>query len=260
MKRTPLLVALPTALAGVLTLPLSESQSLAAYVVAGELQTEQGNPSDWDPTGSTLILSPIGGGLFSVSAHNLVQGQAYDFKVVDDQGAAPAEWGNPEITPNQLTVWGDADGSIEITVDTNVINNIGQFATWINGDNGPLQVVGDFMNEAGGAADWNPANPAFLMTPHGNGYYTYNAVISTPGIYQFKASFGMGWDDQVGTEGFNNNAITKGFDILAPNQAIVMYVDLANRQLGVIPVPEPSTLLLGAAMVFFGLTARHSTF
>lgn len=253
MKRTTFLAALSAVLALSSTAPLVH----AAYVIAGELQTEQGDASDWDPTGSSLIMSDIGGGLFSVSAHNLVLGQAYDFKVVDDEGAPPAEWGNPEITPNQLTVWGDADGSIEITVDTNVINNIGQFATWINFDNGPLQVVGDFMDEAGGAGDWNPADPAFLMTPQGNGYYTYNAVISTPGIYQFKASFGMGWDDQVGTEGFNNNAITKGFDILVPNQAIVMYVDLANRQLGVINVPEPSTLLLGGVSAIVALSPRR---
>ena len=218
--------------------------SYGAYTVAGELQTEQGDPADWDPTNSSLIMSDIGGGIHQVTANNLVFNTPYDFKVVDDEGTGPANWGDPEITPNQLTVWGDADGSVDITVDTNVVNNIGQFATWINFDDGPLQVVGDFMDEAGGAGDWNPADPAFMMTPQGNGYYTFNAVISTPGIYQFKASFGNGWDDQVGTEGFSNNAITKGFEIYVPDQAIVMYVDLANRELGVNLVPEPMSLAL----------------
>lgn len=217
--------------------------SYGTFVVAGELQTEQGDAADWDPTGSSLIMSESGG-IHTVTANNLVSGTPYDFKVVDDEGTPPAAWGDPEITPNQLTVWGDADGSITVTVDTNVINNIGAFATWINFDNGPLQVVGDFMNEAGGAADWDPADPAFLMSAQGGGYYTFDAVISTPGIYQFKASFGMGWDDQVGTEGFSNNAITKGFETTVANEAITMYVDLTNRDLGVIPIPEPVSLAL----------------
>jgi len=85
----------------------------------------------------------------------------YDFKVADGEGTPPAAWGDPKITPNQLTVWGDADGSITVTVDTSVINNIGEFATWIIFDNGPLQVVGDFMNEAGGAGDWDAYDDAF---------------------------------------------------------------------------------------------------
>ncbi len=229
------------------------SPSYAAFVVAGEFQTEQGDPADWDPTNSSLVMSDLGGGIHQVAANNLVLNTPYDFKVVDDEGNPPAEWGNPEITPNQLTVWGDADGSITITVDTNVINNIGQPATWINFDDGPLQVVGDFMDEAGGVADWNPADPNFLMTAQGNGFYTFDAVIGTPGIYQFKATFGNGWDDQVGTEGFSNNAITKGFETFVPDQALVMFVDLTNRELGVIPVPEPVSLALvglgGAAML-----------
>ena len=232
-----------TGLSAVVLLALT-APSYGSYVVAGELQTEQGDPGDWDPTNSSLIMSDIGGGLFQVDANNLVYGAPYDFKVVDDEGTPPAAWGDPEITPNQLTVWGDVDGTVSITVDTNVINNIGQYATWINFDSGPLQVVGDFMDEAGGAGDWNPADPAFMMTPMGNGYYVFDTTISTPGIYQFKASFGMGWDDQVGTEGFSNNAITKGFETTVANEQIRMYVDLTSRELGVLPVPEPASLAL----------------
>ncbi len=204
-----------------------------AFVVAGELQTEQGDPADWDPTNSSLIMAEAGG-IHSVTVNNLVNGVAYDFKVVNDQGSPPAEWGDPEITPNQLTVIGDADGSITITVDTNSINNLGEYATWINFDNAPLQVVGDFMTEAGGAADWDPYDDAFNMTDKGGGYYTFDAVISTPGIYQFKATFGNGWDDQVGTDGFNNDAITKGFEITEADQSVTLYVDLASRELGVL--------------------------
>tara|TARA_R110002111_G_scaffold133649_1_gene199603 strand:+ start:59 stop:817 length:759 start_codon:yes stop_codon:yes gene_type:complete len=217
------------------------SPSYATMYVAGELQTEQGDAADWDVANTSLIMSESGG-IHTVVANNLLNGTPYDFKVVDDEGAPPVVWGDHEVTPNQLTVIGDADGSVTISVDTGVVNNIGEFATWIEFDDSPLQVVGDFMDEAGGAGDWNPADPAFLMTSQGAGYYTFDAVISTPGIYQFKATFGAGWDDQVGTEGFSNNAITKGFETTSANEAITMYVDLASRELGVNVVPEPVSL------------------
>ncbi len=203
------------------------------FYVAGEFQTEQGDPADWDPTNSSLVMIESGG-IHTVTVNNLVLGTPYDFKVVNDAGTPPVQWGDPEITPDQLTVRGDADGSITITVDTNVINNIGQPATWINFDDGPLQVVGDFMDEAGGVADWDPADPNFMMTAEGNGFYTFDAVIGIPGIYQFKATFGDGWGDQVGSDGFSNNALTVGFETTENNEPVTLFVDLANRVLGVL--------------------------
>ena len=213
----------------------------STFYVAGDLQTEQGDPSDWDVANSSLVMTESAG-IHTVTVNNLTNGVAYDFKVVNDEGNPPVAWGDHEITPNQLTVIGDADGTVTITVDTNAINNLGEYATWINFDGAPLQVVGDFMNEAGGAADWDPSDPAFDMTDEGNGYYTFDAIISTPGIYQFKASFGNGWDDQVGTDGFNNNAITKGFQTTTPNEAVTLFVDLANRLLGIEPDAIPGDL------------------
>ena len=202
------------------------------FVIAGEVQDEQGDLVDWDPFFSSLLMTDLGGGIHSIDVPNLLDGTRYDFKIVDDQGDPPAEWGDPEITPNQLTLIGDADGTVNITVDTNVTNAIGSPATWINFDNAPFQVVGDFMDEAGGAGDWNPADPMFAMTDNGGGYYTYDAVISTPGLYNFKVTFGDGWDDQIGVGGFNNNAATYQFITAAANEPVTMFVDLANRQLG----------------------------
>ncbi len=202
------------------------------FVIAGEVQDEQGDLADWDPTGSSLLMSDLGGGIYTISVPNLLDGTRYDFKVVDDEGTPPAVWGDPEITPNQLTLIGDADGTVQITVDTNVTNAIGSFATWINFDNAPLHVVGDFMDEAGGFADWDPADPAFAMTDQGSGYYTFDAVISTPGVYNFKVTFGDGWDDQIGVGGFNNNAATYQFITSAVDEPVTMFVDLSNRQIG----------------------------
>jgi hypothetical protein len=208
------------------------SPTYATFVVAGDLQDEQGDFQDWDPFFSSLLMTDLGNGVHTISVPNLLDGTPYDFKVVDDQGNPPAEWGDPEITPFQLTLFGDADGTVQITVDTNITNAIGSPATWINFDNAPLQVVGDFMNEAGGAADWNPTDPMFAMTDQGNGYYKYDAVIATPGVYNFKATFGNGWDDQIGVGGFNNNAATYQFITSAANEPVTMFVDLANRQIG----------------------------
>ena len=46
--------------------------SYGAYTVAGELQTEQGDPADWDPTNSSLIMTDMGGGIHQVTANSTV--------------------------------------------------------------------------------------------------------------------------------------------------------------------------------------------
>ncbi len=227
----------------------------AALVVAGSLQTEQGEGADWSPTTSTLIMNDDGGGLYSVTANNLLDGTFYEFKVLDDEGTPPADWGDPEVVNDNTMAYGDADGSVSINIDTNQTNGSGGAVVWVDTDGAPLQVVGDFQDEAGGAADWSPADAAFAMTSQGGGYYTYVAVISTPGSYQFKASDGTGWDYQVGPDGFGNNAGTHAFTTTSPNEAITMFVDVANGELGLV-VPEPTTAAL-CGLAGLALAARR---
>jgi hypothetical protein len=222
--------------------------SPAALVVVGSLQSEQGGgQGDWDPPNSTLIMNDDGGGLFSVTANNLISGTLYEFKVLDDGGTPPANWGDPEVVNANTMAYGDSDGSVSISVNRNLTNGNGGAVTWVNSDGAPLQVVGSFQAAAGGAGDWNPADPMFAMTSQGGGYYTFAATISTPGSYEFKATDGTGWDRQVGTDGFGSNAATFGFSTSSPNEAVTFYVDTAGGSIGLVTIPEPTALVLLAA-------------
>jgi hypothetical protein len=231
--------------------------SHAALVVAGSLQSEQGGQGDWDPPNSTLIMTDNGGGLFSVTVNNLINGALYEYKVLDDGGTSPANWGDPEVVNVDTMAYGDADGSVSITVNTNLTNGNGGKVTWVNSDAIPLQVVGSFQVAAGGASDWNPSDPAFAMTSQGGGYYTFASTIATPGNYEFKATDGAGWWRQVGPDGFGTNAATFAFSTTSANEAVTFFVDTAGGSVGIETIPEPTALvLLGVAASAIAATRR----
>lgn len=220
---------------------LIPNHSQASLVVVGSLQDEQGSgQGDWDPPHSTLIMSEKSG-VFTVTAVNLTVGAPYLFKVLDEQGSGPASWGDPEIVSLDTLAYGGSNGTLSIRVDTNITNVSGHSQVWINSDVATLQVIGDFMDEAGGSSDWNPADPAFLMTSRGRGLYTFAASISTPGSYQFKATHGAGLDHQVGTDGAGVDAATYHFTTTRPNEGIEMSVDLGSRKLSVKTIPESAS-------------------
>lgn len=199
------------------------------FVVSGALQTEQGDPADWDPVNSSLLCAREGA-IYTVRAHNLANGTPYDFEIVTDRGHPPVGASDPRIAAGLRAV-GDADGTITIIVDDGLTNNKGGPAVWIDTDAASLQVVGNFMDEAGGAADWNPADPAFAMTPLGQGRYVYTATISTPNDFGFKTTYGAGWSHQVGIDGFNDNALVLPFATTTPNQQVRLFVDLRAQRL-----------------------------
>ncbi len=208
---------------------IARLDSWPGLIISGSLQTEQGDLADWDPTQSSLIFSRTGS-VYTLSAQNLQFGEAYDLNIVTDRGLPPVDLHDP-ILAGGLRAFGDADGSITLTADISLTNNTGHPVVWIDTDTAPLQVVGNFMDEAGGAGDWDPANPAFAMTPLGQGRYVYEATIRTAGGYVFKTSFGDGWSHQVGTDGFNDNALPLAFNTTAQNQLVRLFVDLRAQQL-----------------------------
>ena len=199
------------------------------FVITGSLQTEAGDPADWDPAASSLIMMRTGS-IYTIDISGLASGGAYDLRILSDRAAPPASWSDPTVS-DLLRIIGDADGTITVSADDALTNNKGGPVIWIEQDAAPLQVVGDFMDEAGGASDWNPADPMFAMTPLGDGRYVYQTRISQPGTYNFKATYGSGWAHQVGTDGFSDNAVTAVFHTRTPNQPVRLFVDLRARSL-----------------------------
>jgi hypothetical protein len=204
----------------------------AAFVVPGSYTNPMWNP----PTAPVMLETSPGSGIFSHYVTGLNNGAIEEFKILEDTDNNPM-WGDSEITPNNVRLYGDADGDATITYA------LGS-GVWVDSDGIPLQVVGNFMIAAGGAADWNPSDPAFAMTSRGDGLYTFDATIAAPNTYEFKATDGSGWDHQVGTDGFRRNATTLFFSTTQANENVRFFVDIPGRLLGVVSVPEPSAALL----------------
>ncbi len=208
---------------------LARLDAWPTLVAAGALQTEQGDPADWDPARSSLVFDREGG-VHALRAGGLENGVLYDFEILTDRGTPPVDADDPRVATG-LRAPGDADGGVTVIVDDTLTNNKGGPVVWIDTDAAPLQAVGNFMDEAGGAADWDPADPVFAMTPLGVGRYVYDASIATPGVYAFKTSFGDGWTHQVGTDGFSDDARVLTFETTAPAQRVRLFADLRARRL-----------------------------
>lgn len=217
----------------------------AAFYVPGSYT----NPT-WDPpTAPVMVETSPGSGIFVHHVTGLNNGAIEEFKIIEDTDNNPM-WGDSEITPHNVRLYGDADGAATITYA------LGS-GVWVDTDGIPLQVVGNFMVAAGGAADWNPSDPTFAMTSRGGGLYTFDATIAAPNTYEFKATDGSGWDHQVGTDGFRRDATTLFFSTTQVNENVQFFVDIPGRQIGVVSIPEPSAaLLLGFVMPAIAATRR----
>jgi hypothetical protein len=231
---TNLLTGQSARLEGAVTLPgygigLYRLDAWPTFVISGALQTEQGDPADWDPVNSSLVFGRDGG-VYTARARGLGAGVAYPFEIITDRGEPPVGAGDPRVATGLLAV-GDADGAVTITLDDTRTNNKGGPEVWVDTDSAPLQAVGNFMDEAGGASDWDPADPAFRMTPLGGGRYVFDTTLSAAGGYAFKSSFGAGWGDQVGTDGSSDDARVLGFSTARAGERVRLFVDLRARRL-----------------------------
>ena len=111
---------------------------------------------------------------------------------IPEMGAVWASWADA------LTLVGQGDdpaATFDVAVD--------QIATAIDlvqAEERVAGVPGDFQDEVGCEADWNPACEVTLMTPHGEGIYTLTLTVPA-GDWQYKVAMNGGWDESYGPDG-----------------------------------------------------------
>ena len=225
----------------------------ADLAVPGNYQTAGGYGSDWSPNNAPL-MNDLTGGLFDLSLTGLAASTRYNFKIVDDEGTPPPAWGDPEVPnngPGSPDNWflTDAGGAATIMLDRNtysdgflpdtdrivVSTDSTEFSSFF--------AVGDWMDEAGGAGDWNPADPMFAMTAQGGGLWSVDVTISAIGSYSYKATGGS-FDSQWGTNGRLNNSANWSFATTVANEPVTFLLDVSKGAISIAQIPEPSTLVL----------------
>ncbi len=196
-----------------------------------------------------------------MTSHSPRWGQAlrYEFKILDDEGTPPAAWGDPEVPnngPGSPNSWFLTNGSGEATImlDRNTYSDGFLPATdriVVSTDSTEFSAffaTGDWMDEAGGAGDWNPGDPMFTMTDQGGGLWSVDTIISTPGSYQYKATAGD-WPWQWGVNGRLGDAGNWALDTTVANQPVTFLLDVGqSRGFRSLRFPgHESIMLLGVA-------------
>lgn len=241
-----------------LCLALSLVGMIAATNSANADLVMTGSFQGWDPT-TGVVMTDNGGGFFSTTLSGFTVGDQVALKILDDPENDGANWGDGEWTPNNFWFIADADGIVTVEIDTN-LGGVGIQAANVLSDsaNWTPQLVGDFMDEAGGAGDWNASDPTFNMNSLGGAVWTRTLTISTAGTYEAKLTDGTGWDRQYGEDGYSNSASTIFFTTTSDNQEVTFDFDgFAPSFSALTAIPEPG--MLGVLMIggMFGLVSRR---
>jgi hypothetical protein len=222
---------------------LGASVSLAVIGVPGDFQdglVGETVPPDWQPDTAPLMTEdPNTAGLFSVdiSAANLGIGsidpsEYFSFKIIE--GAAPLAWGSvAELTPQNNWFLTDGAGTTTLSIDTNTYDDgflpaTNRVASSTDATEfAAFYATGDWMNEAGGAGDWDAADPNFEMSDQGGGLYSIDVTISDPGAYQWKPTKGD-FDFQWGIDGRGTDAANWVFNTVEVDQDVTFLFDISK--------------------------------
>jgi hypothetical protein len=240
----------PRLLAAACLLPITAAATSAAWNVPGSWDNGVGM---WDASTNLMTETAPGSGVFNASLTGLTANAFFEFKVVEDGSFAVA------YPPANSWAFADGNGDLTVTFDTNAAGSNWSPQTHrisVSNDVTTVHAVGNFMEAAGGAGNWNPSDPAFQMSPLGGGLYSLAATISTPGTYEFKSTKGD-WGGQWGGDGRSVNSSTVFFTTTSAGQAVNFYTDTALGAVRVEVIPEPSAALLGLVTLGLGLARRR---
>ncbi|WP_124727262.1 alpha amylase N-terminal ig-like domain-containing protein [Staphylospora marina] len=102
-------------------------------------------------------------------------------------------------------------------------------------DGRTITLVGNLQDELGGEEEWNPADPATVMTPKGDGKYELRASLPA-GTYEYKIAVNGSWDENYGIGGEAGGANYK-LILEWPSEVTFAYND--NTRIVTVHVPLP---------------------
>lgn len=167
----------------------------ATVVIAGQMQTELGCPSDWDPECSlTGLAYDAGDGVWQGSF--FLPGGTWYYKAAlngswdENYGANAAQ--NGDIIP--FTVPAAAAVKFYYSHDTH----------WVTSSHSAViaTAAGSFQSELGCPGDWQPdCLRSWLQDPDGDGMLEFETSSIPPGAYEVKVAINESWDESYGAGG-----------------------------------------------------------
>ena len=239
----------------------------AGLAAPGNYQVANGGSGDWDPPNAP-VLNDLTGGLYDLPLTGLPASTRYEFKILDDEGTPPPNWGDPEVPnngPGSPNTWfrTSASGDATIMLDRNTYSDgflpaTDRIVVSTDSEFSSFFATGDWMTQAGGAGNWNAGDPLFAMASQGGGLWSVDATIATPGTYLFKATAGdFAW--QWGNNGRLGDAGNWSFETTVANQPVTFYLDVSKGAIAFGTIPEPASLVLVglAGIAVLGATRRR---
>ncbi|MDI6784489.1 MAG: hypothetical protein QME64_10395 [bacterium] len=189
---------------------------------------------------ATTLMTDIGGGFYQ-KVTTISAGGDYDW-IVSDSGWTnkyPSGMKNSYITATTgqvVTFWFDtntySDGFLPAT---NIpYTDYASFGTHV------YVAVGGWQSEAGNPGDWDPATTAISLmhddglngdSVAGDSIYTYRAIISTSGSYNYHVALDGGWTRQVGTDGKNSDGSNFPFAVLVAGDIVKFEVETVKGRI-----------------------------
>lgn len=183
-----------------------------------------GDFNGWNAGGTMMTETSPGSGIWTYTITGLSPGQYQQFKIT------PGDWSTTAPSANS---WysADASGQVTITFNTNIVLDgwlPEQFRVGVSTEPGAWSLVGDYMNEIGGA-DWTNNDPTQTMTSLGNGIYAITQTLPA-GNWQLKPTHTGTWD-AMGLDGRSIDAWNYNL-LLASETEVTVYVNAYAGTMG----------------------------
>ncbi len=184
-----------------------------------------GDFNSWAPGATPMTETSPGSGIWEYTITGVGAGTYQQFKIT------PGDWSTTAPASNS---WYSADdlGQVTITFNTNIVSDgwlPEQFRVGVSTEPGAWSLVGDYMDEIGGA-DWTNNDPTQAMTPLGGGIYEITQTLPA-GNWQLKPTNTGSWD-AIGLDGRSIDAWNYYIE-LSSDTEITVYVNAYAGTMGI---------------------------